>query len=404
MPAKRSVREVMGGIAVVTVLSVSLLLWSCDRRQASPPPPPVPEVATVSVSPQEVVLTTELPGRTTPFLVADIRPQVNGIVKKRLFTEGSEVKAGDVLYQIDPAPFQAALDNARAALAKAEANLPSIRLRADRYGELLRDKAVSQQDYDDAAAALKQAEADVQYWKAMVETARINLGYTRITAPISGRIGKSSVTEGALVTAYQPVALATIQQLDPIYVDVPQSTSELLRLKRNLEDGRLNPNGKEQNRVRLILEDGTAYPMEGTLQFRDVTVDPTTGSVILRLIFPNPEGVLLPGMFARAIVKEGTLGEAILIPQQAVSRDPKGNPIALIVDGEGKAQQKMLTLNRAIGDQWLVVSGLDPGDGVIVEGFQKVRPGSPVKVVPFRDGGKRVKEGGAEAQPPSGAN
>ena len=231
-----------------------------------------------------------------------------------------------MLYQIDPAPFQAALDNAKAALGKSEANLPSIRLRAERYKELLAEKAVSQQDYDDAAAALKQAEADIEYWKAAVETARINLGYTRVTAPISGRIGKSNVTDGALVTAYQPVALATIQQLDPIYVDVPQSTTELLRLKRRLEDGRLNQNGTNQKKVKLILEDGTAYPLEGTLQFRDVTVDPTTGSVILRIVFPNPEGVLLPGMFVRAVVKEGVNEQAILIPQQAVSRDPKGNP------------------------------------------------------------------------------
>ena len=232
-----------------------------------------------------------------------------------------------MLYQIDPAPFQAALDNAKAALGRAEANLPAIRSRAERYKELLADKAVSQQDYDDAAAALKQAEADIQYWKATVETARINLGYTRVTAPISGRIGRSNVTEGALVTAYQPVALATIQQLDPIYVDVPQSTAELLRLKRRLEDGRLNQDGTNQNKVQLILEDGTAYPLEGTLQFRDVTVDPTTGSVILRIVFPNPEGVLLPGMFVRAVVEEGVNEQAILVPQQAVSRDPKGNPV-----------------------------------------------------------------------------
>jgi len=294
-----------------------------------------------------------------------------------------------VLYQIDPASFQAAYDNAKAALGRAEANVPPIRLRVERYKELLPDKAVSQQEYDDAAAALKQAEAEIEIWKAAAETARINLGYTRVTAPISGRIGKSSVTDGALVTAYQPVALATIQQLDPIYVDVPQSTSELLRLRRSLEGGRLNHDRTNQQKVRIILQDGTPYQQEGTLQFQDVTVDPTTGSVILRAVFPNPEGVLLPGMFVRGVAKEGVNEQAILIPQQAVSRDPKGNPLALIVDAESKVQQRMLTVDRAIDDKWLVTSGLAPGDRVIVEGLQKVRPGVPVKEVPFDAGQKR---------------
>jgi membrane fusion protein (multidrug efflux system) len=252
--------------------------------------------------------------------------------------------------------------------------------------ELLVDKAVSQQDFDDAAAALKQTEADIQYYKATVETARINLGYTSVTAPISGRIGRSNVTEGALVTAYQPAALATIQQLDPMYVDVPQSTAELLRLRRRLEEGRLNHNGEIRNKVRLILDDDAKYPLEGALQFRDVTVDPTTGSVILRVVFPNPKGVLLPGMFVRTVVEEGVNERAILIPQQAVSRNPKGNPVALIVDAEGKVQQRMLTLDRAIGDAWLVSSGLASGDRVIVEGMQKVKPGASVKVVPFEGG------------------
>ncbi|MBM3302995.1 MAG: efflux RND transporter periplasmic adaptor subunit, partial [Deltaproteobacteria bacterium] len=277
---------------VLTVLLGGLLLAGCENRK-QPPPPPVQEVATVTVQPQQLVLTTELPGRTSAYLVAEIRPQVNGIIQKRLFTEGSDVKAGQVLYQIDPAPFQAALESARAALAKSEANLPAIRSKAERYRALLAEKAVSQQDYEEKEAALKQVEADIEYWKAAVETARINLGYTCVTAPISGRIGKSNVTDGALVTAYQPIALATIQQLDPIYVDVPQSTTELLRLRRRLEGGRLNQNGTNQKTVKLILEDGTRYPQEGTLQFRDVTVEPTTGSVVLRVVFPNPEGVLL---------------------------------------------------------------------------------------------------------------
>jgi membrane fusion protein (multidrug efflux system) len=333
-----------------------------------------------TLQPQQVVLTTELPGRTSAYLVSEIRPQVNGLIQKRLFTEGSDVNAGQILYQIDPAPFQAALDNAKASLSRAEAGRSSIRLRVERYKDLLTDKAVSQQDYDDALSSLNQVEADSKYWKAMVETANINLGYTRVTAPISGRIGKSNVTDGALVTAYQPMALSTIQQLDPIYVDVPQSTTELLRFNRSAEDGGLNQDGMNQKKVKLFLEDGTTYPLEGTLQFRDVTVDPTTGSVILRIVFPNPQGVLLSGMFVRAVVKEGARQQAILIPQQAVSRDLKGNPVVLIVDANEKVQQRMLTLDRAIGDQWLVSSGLTFGDRVIVEGLQKVRPGAAVKV------------------------
>jgi len=368
--------------SVLTALFCSLLLFGCGRGQQSLPSA-VPEVATVTVQPQELVLTTELPGRTCPYLVSEIRPQVNGIIQKRLFTEGSDVKANDVLYQIDPAPFQAALDSARANLAKSEANLPVTRLRFERYKQLLAEKAVSQQDYDDREAALKQAEADIEYCKAAVDTARINLDYTRVTAPISGRIGKSNITDGALVTAYQALPLATIQQLDPIYVDVPQSTSDLLRLKRRLEDKRLHQNGTNQNSVKAILEDSTEYPLNGSLQFRDITVDPTTGSVVLRAVFPNQEGVLLPGMFVRAVVIEGTNEQAILIPQQAVSRDPKGNPVTLIVDAEEKIQQRRLTLDRAIGDKWLVSSGLAPGDRVVVEGMQKVRPGASVRVTPF---------------------
>lgn len=334
----------------------------------------------MTVTPQKVELTTELPGRTYAFLIAEIRPQVNGLIQKRLFTEGADVKAGDVLYQIDPAPFQAALNTAEAALNRSQASLPSIRARVERYKGLLDDRAVSRQDYDDATSALNQGEADIQYWKAAAETARINLGYTRVTAPISGRIGRSSVTDGALVTAYQPVALATIQQLDPIYVDVPQSTAEMLRLNRRLQDGRLNRDGTNQNRVKLILEDGTTYAQEGTLQFRDVTVDPTTGSSILRIVVPNPEKVLLPGMFVRAVVKEGVHDQAILIPQQAVSRDLKGNPVTLLVGADDKVQARMLTLDRALGNQWLVSSGLAVGDQIIIEGMQKVRPGAVVKI------------------------
>ena len=334
---------------------------------------------------------------------------------------------GAVLYQIDPAPFQAALDNAEASLVamqkgaeraraglgvsragviRQQATLELARKNRARFEGLFKSQAVSASQRDQAVteaevakASLEAAQAQVQsdlkavaasdagiqQAKAAIETARINLGYTRITAPISGRIGQSNVTVGAIVTAYQPQALATIQQLDPIYVDVPQSTTELLRLKRNLEDGRIDRNGRSHNKVRLVLEDGRAYPQEGTLQFRGVTVDPTTGSVVLRILVPNPEGVLLPGMFLRAVVREGIREQAILIPQQAVSRDPKGNPVVLIVDAQGKVAQRTLALDRAIGDQWLLETGLEPGDRVIVEGMQKVRVGVSVKEVPWGD-------------------
>jgi len=400
MRVNRNVHDQVKWSVVLTALLGGLLVVSCDPQQKSPPPPAVPEVATVTVQPQQMVLTTELPGRTSAYLVAEVRPQVNGIIQKRLFTEGSDVKAGQVLYEIDSAHFQASYDNAKAALGKAEANLPSIRSRAERYKELLPDKAVSQQEYDDAAAAEKQMQADIEFWKAMLETAKINLGYTRVTAPISGRIGRSNVTDGALVTAYQPVALTTIQQLDPIYVDVPQSTAELLRLKQRTERGGLKTNGENQRKVKLILEDRTQYPLEGTLQFRDVTVDPTTGSVMLRIVFPNPKYVLLPGMFVRAVVQEGIAEDAILVSQQAVSRDPKGNPIVLIVDNAGKVQQRMLALDRAIDDQWLVASGLATGDHVIVEGLQKVRAGASVKEVPF-DAGQKGAAGAATTTRPA---
>jgi membrane fusion protein (multidrug efflux system) len=353
---------------VILFLGISFLLLTvtgCAKKGVASPKNP--EVIVVSVRPERLVMTTELPGRTAAFLVDEIRPQINGLIQKRLFTEGAEIKAGQVLYQIDPAPYQAAFD-------KVKANLPALKLRADRYKEALVEKAVSQQEFDDADAALKQAEAEL-------ETARINLNYTKVVSPITGRIGASTVTDGDIVTAYQPAALATVQQMDPIYVDIPQSTTELLRLRRSLEDGRLNHDIMNQNKVKLLLEDGTPYPLDGALQFQDVTVDPTTGSVILRAIFPNPEGVLLPGMFVRAVITEGVNDRAIFVPQQGVSRNPKGEAIALIVDTENKVQQRMLTLDRAIGDKWLVSSGLNSGDRVIVEGIQKVKPGVSVKAV-----------------------
>lgn len=372
-----------GTIALCAPLFSILWLVGCNGQTEAQQAAQAPEVAVVVIQPQRVELSTELPGRTSPYRIAEIRPQVSGIVQKRLFQEGADVKAGQLLYQIDSAPFQVAYESARASLAKAQANLPSLKLKAERYKELLAEDAVSRQDYDDAAASVEQSRAEVEYWKAAVEAARINLGYTRVAAPISGRIGKSSVTDGALVTAYQPAPLAVIQQLDPIYVDVTQSSAELLRLRRNLESGRLSADGETSRKVRLLLEDGAPYPQEGTLQFRDVTVDPTTGSFTLRIVVPNQRNLLLPGMFLRAVVQEGVMEQAILAPQQGIIRTPKGEPVAWVVDESGKVQQRPLTLNRTIGNAWLVSSGLSAGDRVIVEGMLNVRPGTSVKAVPL---------------------
>ncbi len=399
----RSPRTLSPRNVVFMALSVCFMLAGCDGKAPPPTASPAPQVSVVKVQPRAVALTTELPGRTSPFRIAEIRPQVNGLILKRLFTEGAEVKAGQALYQIDPAPFQAALDTARAALGRAEANLPSVRARAERFKELLVNKAVSQQDYDDASGALKQVESDIASWKAQVESARINLGYTAIKAPISGRIGRSGVTDGAIVTAYQPVPLATIQQLDPIYVDVPQSTSDLLRLKKRMGDGSLSHDGNGQNKVGLVLEDGSAYAQTGNLQFRDVSVDPSTGSVTLRMVFPNPRGTLLPEMFVRARVTEGVNEQAILVPQQGVLRNPKGEPYVMVVEGEGKVGMRMLTLEREVGDQWLIGSGLAVDDRVIVEGLQvlqMLRPGTPVtvKATPFG----ATQAGTAKAPPAAG--
>jgi len=425
---------------VPLMLCVLLSVVGC-RKQGGPPRQAAPEVGVVSVHPERVVMTTELPGRTAALRVAEIRPQVSGLVQKRLFEEGTHVEAGQVLYQIDPAPFQAAVDNAaanlvvaqetanraRAALeasianvARQEATLELARINRERFLEAEKTSAVSRSERDRAVTeavvaeamlraaeaqvesdrkAIAVAEAGIDQTKAALETARINLGYTRVTAPIAGRIGRSYVTEGALVTAHQPLALATLQQLDPIYVDVTQSTSELLRLRRRLDEGRLSRDETGGNKVRLILEDGMPYASEGTLQFQDVTVDPTTGSVVLRIVFPNADGVLLPGMFVRAIVTEGVNEQALLVPQQAVSRTVKGDPVALIVDANDTVQQRMLTIDRAVGNQWLVSSGLRPGDRVIVEGLQKVRPGVSVTVVSLDTEG-----GNAPSLEPSGSS
>jgi len=372
-------------IATVGVLVGSLMLTGCGKKQSGGPTQTgtPPEVAVVTVKPERVILTTELPGRTAAYLIAEVRPQVGGIIQKRLFTEGSEVKAGEVLYQIDPAVYEATYNSAKAALSRADANLVPMRLKAGRYAELVKSNAVSQQEYDDASAVLKQAEADVEAGKAAVETARINLAYTKVTAPISGRIGRSSVTNGALVTASQPAALATIQQLSPIYVDVTQSSAELLRMKKNLAGGVLKSGGAAQAKVRLLLEDGTLYEFPGTLKFSEVSVDQSTSSITLRAIFPNPKHMLLPGMFVRAVLEEGVNEKAILVPQRGVTRNPAGNAMVMVVGSEEKVEPRVIKVLRTVGDNWLVSEGLKAGDRVILEGLQKARPGTPVKAVPF---------------------
>lgn len=367
------------------VLASATILGACSggeqTGQAGPAggPPPAPTVGVVVAVAESVPLVSELPGRTSPYMVAELRPQVTGIVQKRLFTEGSEVKAGQTLYQIDPSTYRAAHDSAKASHARAEANLYSARLKATRYADLVKIDAVSKQANDDAIAALKQAEADVASARAAVETARINLDFTSVTSPISGRIGRSAVTPGALVTANQTTALATVQQLDPIYVDLTQSSAELLGLRRAMEAGKLKGSGSKVVPVRLELEDGTQYAAEGKLAFSEVTVDQGTGSVTLRAVFPNPKGELLPGMYVRAKLAQGEADNAILVPHAAVSRDPRGNPMVMVAGAENKVEARMITTTRSLGDKWVVTDGLAAGDRIIVDGLQRIRPGATVQ-------------------------
>lgn len=377
-------RAWMRPVALVALLaSAAAALVACSPGGAAnaPSAPPPPEVGVVTVAPRTVSLQSDLPGRVSALLVAEVRPQIGGIVLSRDFREGSDVRAGQTLYQIDPAPYRAAFGSAQAALAKAQANVVAAQAKGERYKELVQIDAVSKQAADEATAAALQAEADVAAAKAAVETARINLAYTRITAPISGRIGKSSVTPGALVTANQAQALATVQQLDSIYVDVTQSSADLLRLRRELAAGRLKTDGANQAVVRLRLDDGTLYPQAGKLQFSDVTVDEQTNSVTVRATFPNPKQLLLPGLYVRAVLEEGVRENAILVPQQAVARDNRGNPIAMVVSAEGKVEQRAVQVPRTVGSDWLVDGGLKAGDQVVVEGLQKARPGATVKPV-----------------------
>lgn len=368
--------------AAPLLLAAALAGAGCGGRSGAPQAQGPVEVGVVTIAPTAVTLSRELPGRTAAYRVAEVRARVNGIVQRRLFTEGSDVKEGQRLFVIDPAPYEAALEGARAALAKAEAALGNAQLQAQRYAELVKDAAVSRQESDTAAAALKSAEAEVAGARAAEQVARINLGYTVVTAPVSGRIGRSAVTEGAFVQASQATLLATVQQLDPVYVDVAQSTSEVLRLRRDLESGRLQAAAPGQAKVRLVTDDGREYPQAGTLQFTDVTVDPGTGSVTLRALFPNPRAELLPGMFVRARLEEGVSPQALLVPQVGVTRDQKGMPVALVVGADGKVERRQLVTDRVVGDAWLVTEGIKAGDQVVVEGVQKVRPGAQVRPVP----------------------
>lgn len=364
------------------VCSTAILISGCQRHDVGMPANPASqgvEVGVKTLAPQRIVMTAELSGRLSSLKVSDVRPQIGGIVQKRFFVEGSDVKAGQVLYQIDPATYQATCDQARGTLAKAEATLASAKTKADRYAQLVKINAVSAQDNDDAIAAVREDEADVMADRASLESARINLGYTRITAPISGRIGASSVTEGALVTSEQTTALATIQAYDQMYLDVTRSSADWLRLRNAFASGRLKRSGTGAA-VQLVMEDGTPYAHAGVLQFSGITVDATTGSVTLRMIFPNPQGELLPGMFVRAQLDEGESTSALLVPQLSVTRASDGSASVWVVDATGHAKQVAVRADSAYGDEWIVTSGLKAGDRVIVSGLQKVQAGVAVHV------------------------
>lgn len=391
---------------LICAATAAVALAACGQKPAAPPPP-TPEVGVITVQPTTVPVVTELPGRTSAFLVAQVRARVDGIVQRREFTEGGEVKAGQRLYKIDPAPYQAALNSAKATLAKAQANLATTTAQANRYKVLVAANAVSKQDYDNAVAAQGQAEADVAAGKASVETAQINLGYTDVVAPISGRTGLSQVTPGAYVQASQATLMDTIQQLDPVYVDLTQSSLDGLKLRREMQEGRLKTSGQGAAKVTLILEDGRPYPLPGKLQFADVTVDQSTGSVTLRAIFPNPNRVLLPGMFVRARIEEGVNERAMLVPQIGVTHDQKGAALALVVGPDNKVVPHTLVTSGMQGPNWIVDSGLENGDRVIVQGNEKVHPGMQVKPVaaqlPAVAGGASAASGGSASAPASGA-
>lgn len=365
-----------------TLLSSFVVLTACGQSTAQTAPAAVAvEVGVVTLTTQDVKLQTELPGRTVAFQTAEIRPQVGGIILKRQFTEGGAVTAGDALYQIDPASFAATVQSAKASVAKAEADLQQAKAKASRYQQLIKQRLVSQQDFDEIQANFQQRQAEVAAAKAQLTSAQIQLDYSSIKAPISGQISKSSVTAGALVSAGQATALATIAQLDPIYVEVTQSSAELLKLKKSLASGAL---GQGSTNVSLKLEDGSQYPLQGQLQFAEVTVDASTGSVVLRAQFANPQQLLLPGMYVRATIDSAVKSAAVLAPQRGISRNAKGEATAMVVNKEGIAELRLVNASRTIGDQWLIETGLNAGEQLIVEGLQKIRPGSPVKAVPFQ--------------------
>jgi membrane fusion protein, multidrug efflux system len=368
------------------MICVGAALAACSGGAPQGGPPPTPEVGVITLATQPAEITTELPGRTSAYRIAEVRPQVDGIIRRRLFTEGAQVRAGQPLYEIDPAPYQSTVRRTEAALASAEAQLNAARLLAERYGPLQQRGVVSKQDYDNVEASRLAAEAAVAAARANLESARIDLGYTRVHAPISGRIGRSLVTEGGLVKKAQDASLATIAQLDPIYVDVTQSSADLLRLRRDLEAGRLQGAGARKAKVDLVLEDGSTYAASGSLQFSEVSVDVGTGSVLLRAEFPNREYTLLPGMFVRARLELGRNPQALLVPQAAVGRNGRGEPVVLLVDAAGKVSEKVIEAQRAVGNAWLVTAGVAAGDRVIVEGLQKARDGMTVKPVPVGAG------------------
>jgi membrane fusion protein (multidrug efflux system) len=368
-----------------TLLALALLLAGCGPKTSGPPlaapgPPPPMEVGVITIKTEQVTLTQELPGRISAIRVAEVRARVNGIVLKRLFKEGSDVKEGQVLYEIDSAQYEAALDSAQGTLARAEAGLNSARLKLDRMKSLIDSHAVSKQDFDEASGSRNVNDAEVLLGKAAVKTARINLDYTKVNSPITGRIGLSQVTEGAFVRTDQATLLATVQQIDRVYVDVNQPISDLIRLKSAVTSGRLKADATGQPSVKLVYENGDIYPEEGTLEVADVTVNALTNSVTVRAVFPNPHGDLLPGMFVRARLEEGTTPDAILVPQLAVSRNSKGEPTALVVGAESKVELRILETSRAVGNKWLVTSGLKPGDKLIINNLQKIRPGAVVKI------------------------
>ncbi|KVN38999.1 hemolysin D [Burkholderia pyrrocinia] len=366
---------------LITVATAAVFLAACGKKESAPPPQ-TPEVGVVTVQPQNVAVFTELPGRTNAFLVAQVRARVDGIVLRREFTEGSDVKAGQRLYKIDPAPYVAQLNSAKATLAKAQANLATQNALVARYKVLVGANAISKQDYDNAVAAQGQAAADVAAGKAAVDTAQINLGYTDVVSPISGRVGISQVTPGAYVQASQATLMSTVQQLDPVYVDLTQSSLDGLKLRQDVQNGRIKTSGPGAAKVSLILEDGKTYSEPGKLQFSDVTVDQATGSVTIRAIFPNKDRVLLPGMFVRARIEEGVNENAFLVPQIGVTHDQKGQAVALVVNAGNKVEPRPLKTTGMQGQNWIVEGGLQAGDRVIVQGVEKVRPGATVKSVP----------------------